>query len=143
MSVLSGRCHCGNLRFEFDTRHTPESLPLRTCQCSFCRSHGALAAADPQGRVVITAGDPAALQRYRFGLGITDFLLCARCGVYVAAVAEIEGRSYASLNANALDRRAELRQAPQPVSYEGESAEKRRARRAQVWTPAEVLSGAD
>lgn len=140
--LFTGHCHCGNLHFEFETRHSPETLPLRTCQCSFCRSHGALAATDPQGRVVITADDPAKLRRYRFGLGITDFLICANCGVYLAAVAEIDGRSYASLNANALERRAELRQTPQPISYEGESADKRRARRAQVWTPAEVIAGA-
>lgn len=140
--LLRGRCHCGNLRYEFETAYAPADLPLRTCQCSFCRGHGAANATDPQGRLRITVTDPAKLRRYRFGLGITDFLICADCGVYLAAVMEIEGHAYASLNANALERRAELRQVPQPVSYEGENAAERRTRRKQGWTPAELVVGA-
>ena len=135
--LFTGHCHCGNIRFEFETGFAPEHLPLRACQCSFCRAHGAVAATDPRGRVVITADDPAKLRRYRFGLGITDFLICANCGVYLAAVSEIDGRWYASVNANTLEIRGELRQEPRPVEYQGETAAERRTRRKQGWTPAE------
>jgi hypothetical protein len=30
--------------------------------------------------------EPALLTRYRWGLATADFLVCGRCGVYVAAV---------------------------------------------------------
>lgn len=136
--MLRGRCHCGNLRFEFETGFTPADLPLRTCQCSFCRAHGAVTASDPRGQVRFTAAEPGLVQHYRFGLGVTDMLICARCGCYVAGVMEMDGRQYATLNANLLDRRAELTMAPVQASYDSETAEQRLARRRQNWTPAEM-----
>ena len=48
--ILHGGCHCGALRVEFETR-APEELPLRECQCTFCRRHGALNTVDANGRV--------------------------------------------------------------------------------------------
>lgn len=139
--VLTGRCHCGNIQAAFETRYTPADLPLRACQCSFCRAHGAVAATDPQGQLTITVGKPGQLKRYRFGLGITDFLVCANCGVFVAALMEIDGRQYASLNTNTLEVRAQLDQPPQPVDYSGETAAARRARRERYWTPAVFHQG--
>jgi len=127
--TLLGRCHCGNLHLEFETAQEIATLPLRACQCSFCRAHGALSTSDPAGSVRVSAEDGREALRYRFGLGITDFLICRRCGVYLLAVAEIDGRHYAVLNANALERRAEMRAAPQPMDYEGETVETRHARR--------------
>lgn len=138
---LTGRCHCGNLRFEFETALPPSGLPLRACQCSFCRAHGAVSTSDPQGSVSISAADPAMAQKYRFGLGITDFILCRSCGVYLAAVAEMEGRRYAVLNANVLDRRGELIGAVQAMDYGGEDVAARRARRKVRWTPVNRLEG--
>lgn len=135
--LLRGRCHCGNLRYEFETAYAPAELPLRICQCSFCRAHGAVNATDPRGRLRITTTDSAKLRRYRFGLGITDFLICADCGVYLTAVAEIDGRWYASLNVSTLEVRGELKQEPRPVEYGGETVAERRTRRKQGWTPAE------
>jgi hypothetical protein len=136
MTTLVGSCHCGNLRLSFETGFTPENLPLRACQCCFCRAHGAVTAADPNGRVRISASDPAQVLRYRFGLGITDFLVCAHCGVYAAAIMELDGSLYASINTNVLTVRAQLQMPPQPVDYQDESESARRARRRQHWTPA-------
>ena len=133
--LFSGRCHCGNFRFDFETAFAPIELPLRACQCSFCRAHGAVTTSDPRGRVRFTAAGPKAVQHYRFGLGITDMLICARCGCYVAAVMQADGRQYATLNANLLDRRAELAATPVPVTYDAETAEQRIARRRKNWTP--------
>ena len=79
-----------------------------------------------------------ALRCYRFGLGITDMLLCTECGVYVAALIEHEGRLLATLNANVLEARDTLDPAPQLTSYAGETAEARIARRLARWTPARV-----
>jgi hypothetical protein len=140
---LAGSCHCGNLRFELETALPPAALPLRACQCSFCRAHGAISTSDPQGSVSVSAADRSMVQKYRFGLGITEFLICRRCGVYLAAVAEMEGRRYAVLNANALERRDELSGAVQPMDYEGEDAAARRVRRQARWTPVSRLEGLD
>ncbi|HEX2669014.1 MAG TPA: aldehyde-activating protein [Gammaproteobacteria bacterium] len=139
--TLAGRCHCGNLTLEFETALDPSALPLRACQCSFCRAHGALSTSDPAGRVSVSAGDASMVQKYRFGLRITDFILCRRCGVYLLAVAEMGGVRYAVLNANALDERARLTSPPQPMDYGGEDAASRRARRAARWTPVARLQG--
>lgn len=136
----SARCHCGNLAYEFETALAPEALPLRACQCSFCRAHGALSTSDPAGSVQVRAQDPALVQRYRFGLGITDFLICRRCGVYLLAMMEIDGAHYAVLSANLLECRDRMGPA-QPMDYDGEDEAGRMARRKARWTPVTALSG--
>jgi len=136
---FKGGCHCGNLSLEFDTGLEPKALTLRACQCTFCRAHGALSVSDPKGKVIIAARDATAVERYRFGLGVTDFLICRRCGVYILAMMELDGARYAVVNANALERRAEIPGPPQPMDYEGEDA--RLARRKTRWTPVAALNG--
>ena len=39
--TLSGSCHCGRLGIEFSTVEEPAALHPRSCDCSFCRKHGA------------------------------------------------------------------------------------------------------
>jgi hypothetical protein len=112
-------------------------MPLRRCDCSFCRRHGARTVADPAGELTIRA-KAGALRRYRFGLKITDMLLCANCGVYIAAVMLHEGRPLATLNVNVLDARDTLDPEPPLVSYGGETAEQRAARRLANWTLARL-----
>lgn len=131
-TTIEGACHCGNLRFEFATLLTPSSLPVRSCQCSFCRGHGAATARDPGGSVRISAGNPDAVTLYRFGTNSTDFVLCGNCGMYLGAVISHGGKQYATLNMRltALDiSRAE------PVVYDSESVEDRVARRIALFTP--------
>ena len=78
--------------------------------------------------------------RYRFGTGVTDFLICGQCGVYVGAVSDVGGRTYVTLNLNAFDDpHPEL--AAMPVSYEGEARGDRLGRRAARWTPARIVGG--
>jgi hypothetical protein len=137
MTTLTGYCFCGNLQLSFETGFAPADLPVRACQCSFCRAHGTVSVSDPNGRVTISVAEPAALRRYRFGLGITDFLICIRCGVYMAAVMESDAGVFASINTNVLTLPA-LRMRPQPVDYEDETIASRSGRRQQHWTPATV-----
>ncbi|MFQ5564889.1 MAG: hypothetical protein ACE5EU_00795 [Paracoccaceae bacterium] len=92
---------------------------------------------DPEGEMVIRAR-AGALRRYRFGLGITDMLLCAECGVYVAALMTHRQREFATVNANVLDARDALDPAPPLASYGGETVDARIARRLTRWTPARV-----
>lgn len=135
------RCHCGAISLAFTTRRAPSALPLRECQCSFCRKHGARTTADPDGFAEIRVTDKAALLRYRFGLGTADYLVCARCGVYLAAVMEEGGRAWAVLNVNAFADRAAFAGAATPMVYDREDEAQRRARRRKLWTPARIIEG--
>ncbi len=124
-----GGCHCGALRFAFDSA---KPLSPRACQCGFCRRHGARTVTDPDGAASLEL--PADTIRYRFGSGVTEFLICGRCGVYVGALALVDGRNFATLNLNAFeDPRPDLPAAP--ISYQGESVEARAERRRARWTP--------
>ena len=132
---ITGRCHCGALRFEFETAIAPAALGLRCCGCSFCRKHGARTTSDPAGRVRFVHPRPDALRRYRFGLRTADFLLCGECGAYLAALIESGSRAWATLNANCFELDAALEQHAQPVRYEAETAQQKKARRMAKWTP--------
>ncbi len=128
-----GQCHCGAIRFEFETG---KPFVPRACRCGFCRKHDARTVADPQGLALLALG-PETL-RYRFGSKVTDFLICGRCGVYVGALAEIGGQAFATLNLNAFDDpRPDL--AATPVSYDGEDAAAKSDRRRARWTPARIV----
>ena len=137
---LTGRCHCGNVEFALESSLRPEALSLRTCTCSFCRRHGARTTSDPSGRVVITVRDPEQLLRYRFGLETADFLVCRRCGIYVAAVMNEGAGCWATVNVSTFDAVDRLTQPMTPVTYDGESAPERAARRKARWTPAVIVA---
>ena len=68
MSAWRGRCHCGALGFEYRTEKPPGEWPVRACQCSFCRKHGAVCTSDPAGSVRFMHEDPTLLARYRFAV---------------------------------------------------------------------------
>jgi len=131
---IEGGCHCGNLGFVLETRLAPHEITLRACQCGFCRAHGARCASDPDGAASIRVLDPAALSRYRFGERSADFLVCARCGVYVGAVIEHAGERRATLNVGLVPDLATAGPAV-PVRYDDEGREARIERRLRVWTP--------
>ena len=131
--IHRGGCHCGALRYELHTQLALAQLPLRACQCAFCRAQGALSTSDPSGTVRFEIdAEPI---RYRFGLKTADFLVCGQCGVYVGATIEDGGRAWAILNANTLDEVAALTQPPTPMDYDGEDEAARMARRKARWTP--------
>ncbi len=131
-TIIEGTCHCANLRFEFSTTYTLATLPVRECQCSFCRGHGAATARDPQGYARISARDPDSVIRYRFGTGSTDFLLCGNCGMYLGAVISHQGKRYATLNMRLTPMNLSR---AEPVAYDSESAEDRVSRRITAFTP--------
>ena len=135
--VFPGGCHCRNLEFRFETATAPERLSVRACGCSFCSRHGARTASDPEGRVRIIVHDASALIRYRFALKTAEFLVCGRCGIYVAAVAGDAAARHAIINLNTLDDADLFTHPPAPMNYDAESEQQRRDRRAARWTPAE------
>lgn len=78
--------------------------------------------------------DASKLNRYRFGSRSADFLVCRECGTYVAAVIDSPRGRFATLNVNTLAPPIDL-PAATAISYEGESASQKQARREQKWTP--------
>ena len=139
MHAYNGGCHCGALNVTFETRQAPASLQRRACQCSFCRAHGVVSISDPDGALRID-GKAEALVRYRFGLKTADFLICARCGVYVGSVFSEGEDMWAVVNANALHERASFSAPIQPVEYDNETVSSRGERRKHRWTPVEVFN---
>jgi len=135
MGVHRGHCHCGALAFEFDTALEPSAWPVRACQCSFCRAHGAVYTSDPAGSIRFTHREPELISRYRFGHQTADFIFCGRCGGYLGAIMEEDGRTLAVININAMDPRPGDLPAAQEMSYDGEVSDERNSRRAARWTP--------
>ena len=132
MTIINGSCHCGNLSYRFETTFDADTLPIRACQCSFCRAHGAHTATDPDGTARLFARDPSRLLLYRFAHGVTEFVMCSQCGIYVGAVISDGDQKFITLNMNlaGLDvSRAEA------VEYDGESAKSRLSRRCKKFTP--------
>ncbi len=127
--VYKGQCHCGALRIELVSDRSPGEQILGACQCSFCRKHNARAFSDPKARVTIIASEFAQLQRYTFGLGTSEQILCRRCGVYVAMTLVERDRAWSVINVDALDDRALFARTPEPRDYSSESREERIARR--------------
>ena len=131
---ISGQCHCGKLRAFFDSQKTPAELGVRTCQCAFCRAHGAVNISDPEGLTTIEcAADD--VNRYTFALRTADFLICKSCGVYIAAVMGEGDRIVSTLNVAGL-RITEFDDVDEaPMDYGAEDTKARIARRYTKWTP--------
>ena len=132
--IHPGQCHCGKLSVSFQTGKTPETLGVRTCQCDFCRSHGADNISDPDGLTTIDCA-PEDVERYSFALRTADFLICKSCGVYCAAVMGEGVRIVSTLNVIGLRMTDFFDIEEAPVEYGAETTEERIARRFEKWTP--------
>jgi hypothetical protein len=139
MARYSGGCHCGRIKVEFVTELEPEAFVPRADGCGFCLRHRAMAMSDPRGGIELQLpADPP--EPYRFGLGITDFHLCDRCGVWVAAIWHNGDRAYGVVNLPALDQSAKFTHEPVSVDFDGEDVAAREARRLANWTPARIIT---
>ena len=135
----TGGCHCGNISVHLQLSRLPEKMPLRSCACSFCRSHGTRTLSDREGQAEITVSDWSLVERYRFGSRTADYILCRRCGVYVGAICETSIGKRAVINVNCLEDRAAFTQPPATPDYNGETTDARLQRRAINWMPVTVL----
>lgn len=139
MTQYDGSCHCGAVRIRLASAKKPEEMRVGRCACSFCRRHGARTMGDPAGSVEFR-GAAGSILRYRFGLGITDYLLCARCGTYVGAVMADEDKALGIVNVNSLDVRDTFDVSPPLHHYDGEDEAQRRRRRRKFWMQATVIA---
>ncbi len=133
--TYEGGCHCGVIQWSFRTDIEPSEWLIRSCQCTFCRAHGARCTSDPAGTVDFRASDDAAVLRYRFGLKTADFLVCRECGVYVGAVIDGAAGVFATLNLNSMKTSVRVLGESTAVSYDSEGSEDRIERRRSRWTP--------
>ena len=133
-ATYAGRCHCGAIGYRYTVSTPPADWAIRACQCRFCRSHDALSTSDPSGTIEFAAARPDQLQRYRFGLGTADFLLCRQCGVYIGAVIETPKGRFGIINTHALADPQPLMAERAAISYDGEDTGGRIARREERWS---------
>jgi hypothetical protein len=131
-----GGCHCGNIHVRLRLSKPPEDQALRACTCSFCRSHTPRIVADAEGLFEVWADDWSLVENYRFGTRTCDFLICRRCGVFIAAVSEFASGTRAVVNANCLDDRGRFISAPAMHEFQEETIESRSERREANWMPA-------
>jgi hypothetical protein len=141
MKTHQGSCHCGAVRLQFETSLNPEDIEVRACQCSFCIKHGSRAVADPKGSLIISVQDASQLKHYRFGLRTADYLLCASCGVYVAAVTTDDEEPRAVVVINVLDDRDLFNRDPVAVDFDAEDKVVRVARHRERWMAVSVEIG--
>lgn len=134
MKRLHGQCHCGAVRVAIEGVEASE-LPLRACQCGFCRRHGALSTSHPDATITFSG---AKLIHYRFAHRVSDYLICAECGCYVGAAVEIDGARYAILNVTGVDLPGFEGRKPQPMVYDDETPGERAQRRKAKWSPADL-----
>ncbi|HEX2735987.1 MAG TPA: GFA family protein [Polyangiaceae bacterium] len=99
MTMHSGGCHCGAVRFEADL----ELKDLATCNCSICGKTGAIMAFVPGDKVKLVAGADK-LTDYQFGKKSIHHTFCRVCGVRpVANGAGTDGKNWAMVNVRCLD----------------------------------------
>lgn len=133
-TLIDGGCHCSAIRWRLVAPGGTGALPVRVCQCSFCRKHGARYTSNPRATLTLHAPDDNLVQRYRFGHGTADFILCHQCGALVAAVMDGLGRTgRAVLNINTADRPQTFPAPPRAMDFDSESREERLARRGESW----------
>jgi hypothetical protein len=93
------------------------------------------ATADPAGRLEIKVADVGKLSRYRMGHGITDFLVCRDCGVYIGATMEDpeNDQTLATCVVNTLELDPTRIADPVAAHYDEETAGSRLERRRERW----------
>lgn len=80
MKTYTGSCHCGAVRFSFESEEITKGL---RCNCSMCARKGAMMLADPvpEAQLTIEAED-GALGLYQFGVRTARHYFCRHCGIY-------------------------------------------------------------
>jgi len=76
-----GSCHCGSIKFEFDSPEIDQGL---RCNCSICRRKGAVMTPFtlPSDALAIETQGEDSLNSYRFGTEAAEHFFCDKCGVY-------------------------------------------------------------
>ena len=76
----TGSCHCGCVRFEFDSEPITQGC---RCNCSICRRKNAVMSNDyfhPKNFQLLSGKDK--LTKYQFGDRDVNHYFCKQCGIY-------------------------------------------------------------
>lgn len=76
MTVYSGSCHCGAVRFRVDA----DIDELTSCDCSLCMRKNAVMAKVHENALTIMAGEDAL--SYEWNTKRAKHYFCSRCGIY-------------------------------------------------------------
>ncbi|MCK5000877.1 MAG: hypothetical protein KAS23_15145 [Anaerohalosphaera sp.] len=137
-----GSCYCGNIKLHLHSNKNESQLVPRICSCPFCTRHGASYISDTQGELQVNYDDPENVSRFRFGHKTADFIVCAKCGVLVTVLSEIQGQLRAVININSMPDH-QFKESPIVTNFEGEKVEDRLARRAKNWIGNVVVDPAE
>jgi hypothetical protein len=131
--LIHGSCHCANISFSLTWEPAPAQIQVRACGCSFCIKHGGVWTSNPNGALKVTVKTPALVSKYTFGTKTAEFHICTQCGVVPVVTSRIEGRLYAVVSVNAFEDVEPSLLQRASASFDGESEEKRLARRKLNW----------
>ena len=131
--LLSGSCHCANIRLELDWQPEPAEIPARACTCSFCTRHGGLWTSCPTASLKVVVEDPDRVSRYAFATRTALFHVCCNCGVVPVVTSRIDDVLYAVVNVHALERVAPALLRPAMATFDAEGEADRLARRRRNW----------
>lgn len=98
MTIHTGGCHCGRVRFEVDA---PADLQVDECNCSICRMTGYLHLIVRKSDFRLLSGE-ADLATYTFNTGVAKHYFCRHCGIKSFYVPRSNPDGY-SVNARCLE----------------------------------------
>ena len=131
--LITGSCHCGNIKFELQWPGSITDISVRECSCSFCRKHGGTWTSNPEAVLNATIDDNDKVSRYRQGTGTAEFHVCGRCGVVPFIISNIDNHEYAVVNVNSFEGVDLSSLSRLGADFDGESVEDRLARRQRNW----------
>ncbi len=135
MRRIEGKCHCGNITYEFHWPLDGAEIPVQACSCSFCTKHGGIYASHREAALRAVIYDQSLITKYTFATRTAEFFICSRCGAVPFVTSIIQDRRYAVVNANTFEGidRASFRSAV--TDFDGEPTESRLERRKRTWIP--------
>ena len=98
MTVHTGGCHCGRIRFDVDA---PADIEATECNCSICSKTGFLHLFVSKSAFRLVSGEDD-ISTYTFGTGVAQHYFCRHCGVKSFYVPRSHPNGY-SINVNCLD----------------------------------------
>ncbi len=135
MRRIDGKCHCGNISYEFLWPEPGSRIPVRACSCSFCIKHGAVYTSHPDSQLMAQILDPVLVNKYSFDTKTADFYVCSNCGAVPCATSKIEGNEYAVVNVNTFEGVDSTEFDSTVTDFAGERVGGRLDRRKRRWIP--------
>lgn len=133
MRKIKGKCHCGNIRYEFLWPEAGSRIPVRACSCTFCTKHGGVYTSHSDSQLTVQISDPALVNKYSFGTKTAEFHICSVCGAVPFVSSTIEENEYAVVNVNTFENFDPADFDTSVTDFNGESVGERLERRKEKW----------